>query len=203
MLTANNLNPIPLNTCGYDSRYILFPNGTVLNTKTNKLMPMYKRNFYLRRLDGSYKTVSLKTLYRQCYNKEYCIDDIQDLPNEVWRNVVLDTNDDTSGYLVSNLGRVKSILGYKAIILKETINESGYCVVEIHGKPCRVHRLVAFAFIPNDDKTKDTVDHRDNNRRNNKVTNLQWLSRLDNIRKEWDGRKLDKERKKSKTSQSL
>jgi len=203
MLTANELNPVSLDTCGYDSRYILFPNGTLLNTKANKLMPMYKHNFYLRRLDGSYKTVALKTLYRQCYNTEYCIDDIPNLPNEVWRNVVLDTDDDTSGYLVSNLGRVKSTLKYNAAILKETINENGYSVVEIHGKPCRVHRLVAFAFIPNDDNTKDTVDHKDGNRTNNKVTNLQWLSRLDNIKKAWDGRKQDKECKKSTATKSL
>lgn len=202
MLTAN-LNPCSLDKYGYDSRYILYPNGTVLNTKANKPMPMYGHNFYLRRLDGSYKTVALKTIYRECYNKEYCIDTIDNLPNEVWQNVVLDTNDDTSGYLVSNLGRVKSLLKYKAAILKQTVNEHGYLIVEIHGKPCRVHRLVAFAFIPNDDKTKDTVDHKDGNKANNKVDNLQWLSRLDNIKKEWDGRKQAKERIKSPITQSL
>ena len=203
IITANELKPFSLDLIGYDCRYILYPNGTVFNTKKNKLMSMYRHNFFLRRLDGSYKTISLKTLYRQCYNKEYCIDNIPNLPNEIWRNVVLDTNDDTSGYLVSNLGRVKSILKYNAIILKPTTNNSGYLIVEIHGKPCRIHRLVALAFIPNNDKSKDTIDHIDGDKTNNNVTNLQWLSRLDNIKKEWNGRKLDKERKKSSITQSL
>lgn len=187
MLTTDNLNPISLDTIGFDSRYIFYPNGTIKDTKHNKLMPMYKYNFCLRRLDGTQVTIALKTLFRQCYNINYCIDNIKDLPNEEWRNVVLDTDDDTSGYMVSNLGRVKSLIKYNAIILKQTPNEHGYLMVDIHRKTCRVHRLVALAFIPNDDKTKDTVDHIDGNKTNNNVANLQWLSRIDNIKKEWNG----------------
>lgn len=44
-----------------------------------------------------------------------------------------------------------------------------------------VSRLVALAFIPTDDTTKD-VDHIDNNREN-MYNNLQWLTRSENIKK--------------------
>lgn len=45
-----------------------------------------------------------------------------------------------------------------------------------------VHRLVADAFIGNFIDTKMTVNHKDGNRYNNNVDNLEWLSREDNIR---------------------
>lgn len=46
-----------------------------------------------------------------------------------------------------------------------------------------VHRLVAEAFIPNDDPaTKNTVDHIDGNKANNEISNLRWLNRAENTR---------------------
>lgn len=44
------------------------------------------------------------------------------------------------------------------------------------------HRLVAFAFITNDDITKDCINHIDGNPKNNHVENLEWCSRLENNR---------------------
>lgn len=46
-----------------------------------------------------------------------------------------------------------------------------------------VHRLVAFAFIENDDPINKTeVNHKDYNRINNRVENLEWISHADNVR---------------------
>lgn len=49
-------------------------------------------------------------------------------------------------------------------------------------KCIKVHRLVADAFIENDDSiNKTTVNHKDGNRANNKAENLEWVSYSDNL----------------------
>lgn len=201
-MSITNLSPINLETLGFDSRYIMYPQGYVYNTRTYKNMCLYQHQFHLRRLDGRYQTISLKALYRQCYGLEYCLDNIEDIPGEEWRQVVVDKETDATGYLVSNLGRIKSLKGYQAKILKQD-EWKNYKIVCISNTRFRVHRLVALAFIPNNDKSKNTVDHINGNTRDNRASNLQWLSILDNINKGWEERRQDKKGIQSGTTQSL
>lgn len=98
-------------------------------------------------------------------------------------------------YEVSNLGRVRSIDRYvntakgkrivKGKILAPRKLPSGYLRVHfssdsIH-KEYRIHRLVAIAFIPNPHNLPE-VNHIDECKENNCVDNLEWLSKIDNIR---------------------
>ena len=61
----------------------------------------------------------------------------------------------------------------------------GYLQVRLYGdngkKTCSVHRLVATAFIPNPNNLTD-VNHIDENKLNNSVSNLEWLSHGNNVR---------------------
>ena len=91
-------------------------------------------------------------------------------------------------YEVSDLGRVKSLGNNKSRkerILKPWKTHDGYLRVGLnkdgHRKPLLVHRLIADAFIPNTNNL-ETVNHKDEDKTNNTVSNLEWMSRADNIR---------------------
>lgn len=93
-------------------------------------------------------------------------------------------------YEVSDLGRVKKVARtitqadgtVKKIderILKQS-DSNGYQIVGLYrngvSKSNWVHRLVALAFIPNNDQSKTVINHKDENKRNNSVANLEWCT---------------------------
>ena len=92
-------------------------------------------------------------------------------------------------YQVSNLGNVKSLertirngRGYYKIperILKAGTNKQGYLQVHLYRegkrKSCRIHRLVADAFLENPNNLPE-VNHKDEDKENNKAENLEWCS---------------------------
>jgi hypothetical protein len=93
-------------------------------------------------------------------------------------------------YKVSNLGRVKSLPRKNQkteMILKDRPNtkpnHTSYNRVAFRkdGKSFDrlVHRIVAFAFIPNPEN-KPHINHIDNNGMNNRVDNLEWVNRKEN-----------------------
>ena len=83
-------------------------------------------------------------------------------------------------YQISNLGNVKS-LNYNQThiekLLKPFENTNGYYQIDLwknnKGKTFLVHRLVAEAFIPNS-KRLPLINHKDENPKNDTVTNLEW-----------------------------
>ena len=104
---------------------------------------------------------------------------IESLPHEIWRDVV-----GYEGlYQVSNIGRVKSFYSLGERLLTPSSNKSGYMYVVLTKdgvrKSCKVHTLVARAFLPNPEN-KPVVHHKDSNRSNNRVENLQWVTHQEN-----------------------
>ena len=83
-------------------------------------------------------------------------------------------------YLVNEYGDVRSLKNHGDRILKKRISRDGYVwyILQINGKgkTMRANRLVANAFIPNPDG-KPTVNHKDGNKKNNYVSNLEWATR--------------------------
>lgn len=173
----------------YDRRYIIYENGTVFDIEANQYIEISKgHKVKLKDKNGKYGYVTLKKLYRKVFDKEYCIDSIENYLLEEWKPI-----EETDGkYLISNYGRLKSYCRYSAIIVKPYSNQYGYYRADIRKSGKRVtaliHRLVATAFVVNDNpKENDTVDHIDGNKHNNKASNLRWLSRSENAKAFYSG----------------
>lgn len=99
-------------------------------------------------------------------------------------------------YQVSNLGRVKSLDRYitksngvvqfkKGIIKTPKVNSDEYHTVTLskngRNKTIGIHILVAQHFIPNPEN-KLEVNHKDFDRKNNSVNNLEWCTHQENIK---------------------
>lgn len=94
------------------------------------------------------------------------------LINEIWKDI----EGYESVYQVSNLGRVKSLQFKKEKILKKRVHPNGYELVNLKNKTFRVHTLVAKTFILNPNNYKE-INHKDENKQNNCVDNLEWCTR--------------------------
>lgn len=115
-----------------------------------------------------------------------------DIKNEIWKDIA-----GYNGYYqISNYGRVKR-KGYHYIdkyghkkgrgekILSQLKNKSGYMLINLSkesiSKHLYVHRLVACAFITNKDN-KLQVNHKNGNKSDNRVSNLEWSTRSENMK---------------------
>ena len=109
---------------------------------------------------------------------------------EIWR-----TYPDYSFIEVSNLGRIRTKdrvvtrsngtkYHAKGRVLKQWISDHGYMYVtfSVNGKNVnlRVHRMVAITFIPNPHNYSE-VNHIDCDRTNNRLDNLEWCTRQENV----------------------
>jgi len=89
---------------------------------------------------------------------------------------------DYPDYDVSDSGLIYSHKTHK--ILKQSTNHNGYKSIELFNKDgskrLLVHRLVAIAFIPNEDELPQ-VNHINEIRSDNRVENLEWVTAKQNI----------------------
>lgn len=80
----------------------------------------------------------------------------------------------SNGFVISHKKQNKKILkGYK--------NTKGYLLVDLNKnkRAVKIHRLVALAFI-NNEHNKPQVNHKDGNKLNNHIDNLEWVTNSEN-----------------------
>ena len=98
---------------------------------------------------------------------------------EIWKNI-----DGFNGkYQVSSWGNIRNAESGK--VLKPFENSKGYLKIALYknGKNYkkRINRLVAMAFIENPDELPQ-VNHKDGNKKNNSISNLEWVTNEENAR---------------------
>ena len=82
-------------------------------------------------------------------------------------------------YAITEQGEVYSAKTKK--YLKHSTSNTGYSTVYVDGKNRLLHRLLAETFIPNPDNLP-CVNHKDGNKLNNELNNLEWCTYGDNER---------------------
>ena len=125
---------------------------------------------------------------------------------ETWKKI-----NDFPNYIVSTNGQVMSLKHtidsqikgtncqrvYKGKVLKQIKSSNGYlyvCVKNNNNQYKRklVHRLVAETFIDNP-FNKNEVNHKDGNKLNNDISNLEWVTREENIKHAFDNELIKRE----------
>lgn len=103
---------------------------------------------------------------------------------EEWKPLMYDDLDLTDRFLISNTGKLYSLVSKK--ILKTVIHKEGYEVVCVslgsrkNKKLIRIHVAVACMFVDGYKKGLN-VNHKDTNKLNNNYTNLEWVTPQENI----------------------
>lgn len=97
---------------------------------------------------------------------------------EVWKTIK-----DFDKYEVSNTGKVRNIKTKK--IINPYISKEGFPTINLYTNDKKtkrkfIHRLVAETFLT-DFKAWQVVEHKDQNKLNNNLNNLEWINKGDSI----------------------
>ena len=114
---------------------------------------------------------------RPKYEFEF-VNDYVEIEGEAWVKVS-DTLAPGNSAWVSNKGRIKS---YTGVVTTGCLNKQGYKVVGIGGKNLKLHRVIMISFgIEQPSPEHKFVNHKDFNRSNNSLKNLEWCTHAENI----------------------
>lgn len=88
-----------------------------------------------------------------------------------WRKILNDK------YEASNDGRIRNARTKREV--KQFVGKDGYLRTQVAGKTRLVHRLIGSAFLSKDPE-RDFINHKDGNKQNNNISNLEWVTRSEN-----------------------
>lgn len=154
---------------------ISFKRASEIHNLSYAILRYYVKRGYINAYNNKVDNTSIFN-----YIKSYTV---VDMPNEVWKQL-----DGYSRYLFSNYGRIKSTKyqGGKSERIIHPAISGGYLksiflndngIYDSHV----VHRLICLAFYPNDNYKNLEVNHKDANKVNNHIDNLEWVTRQQNM----------------------
>lgn len=105
----------------------------------------------------------------------------KELESEKWKDIF----GYDGAYQVSDLGRVRSRKSGEWKVMRPGKQKNDYLFLNLYrdkkAKHLFVHRLVAEAFVPNDNIINNEINHKDENKENNRASNLEWCDRSYNL----------------------
>ncbi len=156
--------PPPENHNGYS----ISNKGRIMNNNTGNILKSNK-NTGISYNDKTY-SISVSVLFRKYFPIN--------LEGEIWKDVpnFIGHGD----YSVSNMGRLRHKLYLN--ILFGHIDGTGYEITCLFDKRWLFHRIVAFTWIPRENEENNIVNHKNGNKLDNRVENLEWISQSENIK---------------------
>tara|TARA_Y100000389_G_C17470670_1_gene530360 strand:- start:101 stop:979 length:879 start_codon:yes stop_codon:yes gene_type:complete len=143
----------------------LLENNIAKSTKCNSNISAVCRN--KRKMTYGYKWVyHIPLEYKETFK------------TEIWKYIPKDLLNGKEGYKISDYGRVQNTFGR----ITSGYNLNGYKRVTINKKNYQLHRLVAQVFLPNY-YGKPIVNHKDHDKSNSKLYNLEWVTHSQNNKK--------------------
>eukprot|EP00438_Fugacium_kawagutii_P020112 Skav226964 [mRNA] locus=scaffold51:258639:259586:- [translate_table: standard] len=131
--------------------------------------------------------LSASTVSKCCHNKsqvkgiEFRFQDLQEpsTEGETWLPMCNPaTGAEVPGRFVSSQGRITSPYGHTS---QGSLHASGYYRTQVLGQTVHVHRLVASTFLGPAESSRVFVNHKDLNKQNNTVDNLEYVTAAENI----------------------
>ena len=121
---------------------------------------------------------------RRAYGYYWSFPKFEPIEGEKWKEVPNDVmNGSLSPYYASTEGRVKN--KHDQLLEGYSVSDDDYIVIGTGHK--LLHRIIALTFIYNDEKqTKVIVNHKNGNRRDNRVLNLEWVTHQENVQHAYD-----------------
>lgn len=107
----------------------------------------------------------------------------ENLEGEIWKEIPLYLIGNNPNFYVSNLGRFKKNNGH---IPKIPNNDIEYVYISINKISYVIHRIILSTFSPHENSDNLYVNHKDGNKKNNKLENLEWSTNSENVQHAYD-----------------
>lgn len=105
----------------------------------------------------------------------------------MWKTIPVDNN-----YEANTDGQLREKNTQK--IVSQWLDKDGYLLATLSGKLYRVHRLIALTFI-NNPNNLPVVNHKNFNKNDNHVANLEWVTHSENCKHSYTGNHRDESTK--------
>lgn len=132
-----------------------------------------KWNNHLSNLEWA--TIAEQNAHRHIVKSTYI--HLENSPMDSWVRIPKDLIDTETPYYISANAKVKNKLGY----ISSGYIKDDYIWVTISSKKYPLHVLMAKVFLPNTDR-KPYVNHKDGNKQNSKLSNLEWCTASENCK---------------------